>query len=140
MAITLIVVFVVGSVAYSAYQDYTTFRSELSGTTGKIIHPQGSSEIISLNMTVPNNGFYPLNVTVTCDTQNPNIVCQPAQVYVPPGQQQVLHFRMTVVNVAQFFASSNHRVNGTVSIRLEPLASISIGVDLGGFVRDLGGG
>ena len=136
IGIALIVIVVLGTVAYSAYKDYTGVRSELSsgsgGATGRAVL-QGSSEVISINITVPNSGLYALNVAVSCD-QNPNVACQPSQVDVPAGGQQVLHFHMTVANVSQFLAASSHRINGTVAIALEPFASLSIGVDLGGFV------
>ena len=142
IAIALVVVIVLGTVAYSAYKDYTGVKSELSagsgGATGKAVL-QGTSEVISINITVPNNGLYTLNVTVTCDPTNTNVACQRSQVSVPAGQQQVLHFQMTIVNVAQFVASSDHRINGTVSITLEPFAGLTIGVDLGGYVQNPGG-
>ncbi len=136
--ITLIVLLVIGTVVYSAYEDYTAVRSELAGgssqATGRAVL-QGSSELISINITVPNSGLYPLNVTVTCTQKNPNIVCQPSRVNVPAGQQGVLHFHMTIVNLAQFAAASDHRIDGTVAIALVPFASLSIGFDLGGFVK-----
>jgi hypothetical protein len=138
ITITIIVILVIGSVVYSAYQDYTAFRSELGGgsqqVSGKAVL-QGSSEIISINFTVPNMGLYALNVTVTCDQHSANVVCPPTQVTVPGGQQSMLRFRMTVLNVSQFVASGNHRINGTVAIALVPFAAFSIGVDLGGFVK-----
>lgn len=140
IAITLIVVIVIGTVAYSAYEDYAGVRSEMagSGASGRAVL-QGTSEIISINITVPNKGLYTLNVTVTCGQLNPNISCQPSQVSVPAGQQGVLHFEMTVANVQQFVASSNHRINGTVTIALEPFAGLSIGVNLGSYVQNPGG-
>lgn len=137
LAITLIVLLVIGTVAYSAYEDYTGVRSELSGGSSQALVKamlQGSSEVVSVVITVPNSGLYTLNVTVTCHPRTNNVVCQPSHVSVPAGQQGVLHFQMTIVNLAQFAASSDHRINGTVTIALEPFASLSIGVDLGGFV------
>lgn len=140
ISITLILVLVLGTVFYSAYQDWNAVKSELSGpspqATGKAVM-QGQSEIVSINITVPNRGLYPLNVTVSC-AQQTNIVCSPAQVIVPAGEQGMLRFRMTVVDIAQFASSSNHRIDGTVAIHMVPFASLGIGVDLGGFVHQGG--
>jgi hypothetical protein len=140
IAITLTLILVLGTVFYSAYQDYNAVRSELSGpspqATGKAVM-QGSSEIVSINITVPNRGLYTLNVTVSCTHQS-NIVCSPSGVSVPAGEQGILRFRMTVVDIAQYASSSNHRIDGTVAIQMVPFASLGVGVDLGGFVHQGG--
>ena len=101
IAIALIVIVIIGTVAYSAYEDYTVVRSELAGGSNQataVVSPQGASETVSLNITLSNRGFYTLNVTVTCTYPSSNVVCQPASVSVPPGQDGVLRFRMTVVD------------------------------------------
>ena len=54
---------------------------------------------------------------------------------VPPGGEGVLHFRMTVANLSQFLAVPGQRVDGTVAIGLVPFAGLTIGVDLGSFVK-----
>ena len=140
ISITLILVLVFGTVFYSAYQDWNAVKSELSGPSPQATRQavmQGQSEIVSINITVPNRGLYPLNVTVSC-AQQTNIVCSPALVNIPAGEQGMLRFRMTVVDLAQFASSSNHRINGTVMIHMVPFASLGIGVDLGGFVHQGG--
>lgn len=137
ITITLIVLLALGAVAYSAYEDYSAVRTELGpgsgGSSGRVTM-QGSSEVVSINVTIPNRGLLPLNVTVSCDTGDPNIECQTARVDIPPGQDGVLSFKMTVVNLAQF-TSSNRHINGTVAMSLEPFASLKVGVNLGGFVN-----
>jgi hypothetical protein len=137
IAITLIVLLVLGTVAYSAYEDYNAVKTELTGAspkaTGRAVM-QGSSEIVSINITVPNRGLYTLNVSVSCAQQS-NVVCSPAQVSVPAGQEGMLRFQMTVVDLAQFVSSNNHRIDGTVAIKMVPLASLALGVDLGSFVQ-----
>lgn len=138
ITISVIVIIVIGSVAYSAYEDYQGIRTELvpgSNQAKGVAMVQGSSEVVSINITVPNNGLYVLNVTVTCDSKNPNVVCSPSQVVLPGGQQGVLRFKMTVLNIQQFAASPDHRINGTVAIKMVPFAGLSLGVDLGGFVK-----
>jgi len=136
--ITIIVLVVVGTIAYSTYQDYSVIRSELPGTpnqpTGRIIQ-QGNTATVYINITIPNRGLYTLNVTVTCDRSNPNVVCAKAQVSVPAGGEQVLRVKMTVLNLQQYLASSNRRINGTVTAALEPFVSMTVVTDLSGLVK-----
>jgi len=141
VALALIVIIVIGTLGYSAYEDYTAVRAELSGGSQQAVGSavlQGQSETVSLNITVPNRGLYALNVTVVCGPQEVAVTCQPSEVVVPPGQQGVLRFRMTVVDLSQFEAAPSHRINGTVIISMEPFASVSIGTDFGGFVSSGG--
>ena len=140
-AVVLVVILVVGTVAYSAYQDYTGLKAELGAGPGGAVGRatlQDSAEVVSINITVPNRGMYTLNVTVSC-APTPGVSCQPAQVSVPPGGEGVLHFRMAVADVSQFLATPGARINGTVAIGLVPFAGLTIGVDLGAFVKAPGG-
>ena len=135
-AVAIAVMLVLGTVAYSAYQDYTGVRAELAPGSGGAVGSatlQGSAEVVSINITVPNRGVYTLNVTVSC-SPTPGVTCQSAHVSVPPGGEGVLHFRMTVSDVTQFLATSQ-RINGTVAMDLVPFAGLTVGVDLGGFVK-----
>ena len=138
IAIALIVVVVIGTVAYSAYQDYTAVRSELTGGSNQAQGRgvlNGNTYTVSINITVPNSGLYTLDVSISCDTVNPNISCSPAHVSVPGGQEQVLRFKMTVFDVKGYLASGDRTINGTVAIGLEPFANLNIGVDLSGYVQ-----
>jgi hypothetical protein len=103
------------------------------------ITQNGNIATVSLNFTIPNAGLYTLNVTLTCDNSNPNVVCQAGHVSVPPGGDQVLRFRMTITNVQQYVSSGDRRINGTLAMALEPFVSISIGTDLSGLVNIEGG-
>lgn len=137
IAITVIVLLVVGSIAYSAYEDYNAIRPYLGGGSQAApgtITPQGSSAIVSFNFTIPNGGLYTLNVTVTCHPLNSDVVCAPSSVNIPPGQNGVLRFKMTVVNVQGFVSSSDRSIPGTVAISLGPFVSLSVGTDFGGFI------
>lgn len=140
VAVALVVILVVGTVAFSAYEDFTAVRTELSGgggAKGSAVYDQATdSETISINITVPNRGLYTLDVTVSCDTTG-GVSCETAQVSVPPSQSETLHFQMKVANVTQF--TSNSRVNGTVLISLDPFASITVGTNFAGFVQKPGG-
>ena len=142
VAIILVVLLVVGTVAYSAYEDYSAIRAELAGgsqqASGAAVI-RGSTETVSLNITVPNSGLYPLNVTLTCDYPTANVVCQRTSVNVPPGQEGVLRFKMTVSNVSQFESSADRVINGTVAISMTPFVGLTVGTDFGGFVKSGGG-
>ena len=138
VVVALAVLIVIGTLAYSGYEDYQGISSELAGGSQQAVGSAvfgGSGETVSLDIAVPNRGLYPLDVTVTCSYPTSNVVCQPTKVYVPAGGQGVIHFRMTVADVSQFESSRNHVINGTVAIAMAPFVSLTIGTDFGGFVR-----
>lgn len=139
ITLTLVVLLVIGTIGYSGYMDYRGVASELGSgnsslVSGKITN-QGSGGVLTLNITIPNQGVYALEVSVSCDAKSLNVTCDQASVNVPAGQQGVLRFRMTIGNIAAYEASANKRINGTVAIQLEPFASVSVGVDLGSLIR-----
>ena len=124
--------------AYSAYEDYSGVRPELTGGSSQPVGgvtQNGNTAVVSLNFTIPNGGLYTLNVSLTCDNGNPAVVCQEGQVSVPPGGEQVLRFRMTITNLQEYVASGDRRINGTVTMALEPFVSLTIGTDLSGLVN-----
>jgi len=138
VAVAVVVLLVVGTVAYSAYEDYTAVKAELAGGSQQAIGAavlRGPMESVSINITVPNNGLYPLNVTLSCDYPTPNVVCQGTSVDVSPGDQGVLRFRMTVLDVSEFEGSGDTMINGTVSISMAPFVGLTVGTDFGGFVK-----
>jgi hypothetical protein len=138
VAIALIVLLVVGSVVYSAYEDYSAVKAELAGGSQQAVGAavlRGSTETVSINITVPNKGLYPLNVTLTCNYPTSNVVCQRTSVDVSPGGEGVLRFRMTVSDLSQFESSGNQVINGTVAIAMSPFVGLTVGTDFGGFVK-----
>jgi uncharacterized protein (UPF0333 family) len=142
VAIVLVVLLVIGTVAYSAYEDYSAVRAELAGGSKQVVGTvmtNGSSETVSINIPVPNGGLYPLNVTLTCNYPTSNVVCQRASVNVLPGGEEVLQFKMTVSNVSQFESSADRVINGTVAISMTPFVGLTVGTDFGGFVKSGGG-
>ena len=142
VAVTLVVLLVAGTVAYSAYEDYSAVKAELAGGSQQAVGAavlRGSTETVSINITVPNNGLYPLNVTLSCDYPTSNVVCQRTSVDVSPGGEGVLRFRMTVSDVTQFEGSDNQVINGTVAISMMPFVSLTVGTNFGGFVKTGGG-
>lgn len=142
VAIVLILLLVVGTLAYSAYEDFSAVRAELAGGSQQAVGAavlKGSAETVSINITVPNRGLYFLNVTLTCNYPTANVVCQRTSVNVAPGEEGVLRFKMTVSDVSQFESSDNHVVNGTVAISMSPFVGLTIGTDFGGFIKSGGG-
>ena len=111
--------------------EFTPGSSQIQATKT----PYGSSgATILLVFKLPNCVIYTLNVTLTCDSSNPNVVCQTGHVSVPPGGEQVMHFQMTIANLQQY-AAGDRRINGTVALALEPFVSITIGTDLSQLVN-----
>lgn len=142
IAIALIVLLVIGTVAYSAYEDYSAVRAELAGGSQQAVGAvvlRGSTETVSINITVPNSGLYPLNVTLTCNYPTSNVVCQRTSVDVAPGGEDVLRFRMVVADVSMFESSDNQIINGTVAITMAPFVGLTVGTNFGGFVKQGGG-
>lgn len=141
VAMALIVILVIGGVVYSAYEDYTAVKPYL----GSPQHPagsaviNGSTAIITFNVTVPNRGIFSLNVTVACVSPPLGVTCQRASVNVPPGQEEVLRFEMTVDNAQQFVSLPDHSINGTVAMGLVPFATLTVDVDFGGLLQSGGG-
>jgi hypothetical protein len=138
VAVALIVLLVVGTVAYSAYEDYSAIKAELAGGSQQAVGAavlRGQVETVSINITVPNHGLYPLNVTLDCNYPTSNVVCQRTSVDVSPGGEGVLRFRMVVSNVSQFEGSGNQVINGTVAISMAPFVGLTVGTDFGGFVK-----
>ena len=141
-AVTIIVILVLGTVAYSAYQDYSAIKSELAGGSSPAVGTEtrnGTSEAITLDIPIPNHGLYTLNVTIACTYPTSNVVCTTAHVSVPPGGQGTLLFEINVTNMTQFENSGNLNVNGTVAIVMPPFASVSVQTNFGGFVSQGGG-
>lgn len=102
-SLTFFSLLVVASVVYSAYVVYRGVTGELGGMGTQhatvMTLMQGGSEIVALNVTVPNKGLYTLQVSVSCPQgTSSNIVCDPGSVTVPAGQQRVLHFQMTITD------------------------------------------
>ena len=137
IVIALTLILVIGSIAYSAYEEVVTVRSELAGGSAQApvtVTQQGSGEVLSVNLTIPNKGLYNLNVTVTCDYPSSNVVCQKASVSIAPGQEGSLKFKIAIVDLAAFSSSTNHRINGTVRAEMQPFVALSVSTDFGGFV------
>jgi hypothetical protein len=145
VAIALVVLIVVATVAYSVYEDYSAVRSEISSgghiaTASAVYNQSADSEVISFNIEVPNGGLYSLNVTVACSSASSDVVCHSAQVDVPPGQEQTMYFSLTVNNLAQYLSSSDRTINGTVVMTLEPFASLSVASNFTSLVQVPQGG
>jgi hypothetical protein len=141
IVITLVVLAVVGSVIYSAYQGYNVALNEFKGGQGitSTTSQQGLAQVATVNVTIPNKGLYDLNVTISCPSpqQGSNAYCQSGTMVVPPGQQGVLTFHVVVQDLSAFLGG-NREINATVSIALVPYASLSFVVNLGNYLKQGG--
>jgi len=131
---------VLGTVAYSAYEDYRGVTTLFDAGSGRKLITvertiQGQMVTVTLNATVPNQGLFTIEVDVSCTGQvNPNIVCTPASVTVPPGQRGTLTFQFVVKDVTKIPTGVPFHLNGTTSVAMVPVASITVGADFGAFV------
>jgi hypothetical protein len=142
LAITLIAIVTVSTVAYSAYQEYAfvtgpDFASALGGSpTGSVV---GSTIVFSVNGSIPNRGLYPVQVQLGLSLLSGGQLISrngSGVLTFPPGQTK----SFVINDSVDFLGSSNSTelasilVNGTtfalltnVTLGLEPFASISIG-------------
>ncbi|MDG6985127.1 MAG: hypothetical protein JRM73_00065 [Nitrososphaerota archaeon] len=138
--IALVVIGAILAVGFSAYQDYSGIKSEISSgnkpVSGIAVYNVTSGvETVSFNVTVPNRGLLMLNVTMSCSTSSAYVSCRSAQAEIPPGGEGALHFVMTVTDVKQFLSSTNRQVNGTIAMSLVPFVSLSIGLNFTKYVQ-----
>jgi hypothetical protein len=124
------------TVGYSVYAAVSNVTDTLGGNsptpaiTAKIV-VRGSVATVYLNVTLVNNGFYPIVLSLACPHQGVSgISCSSPTITVLPGQTRALDFTMTVKNYTQS-ASEGLHVDGQMNVALEPFASITLTVDLG---------
>ena len=137
LVITLVSLVAVASIAYSGFADISGVLGVVgqnpgsSGVATKTV-TQGTSTTVYLNVTVPNDGLYPLTIGLSCQPSGgiTQVTCITAGVTIPPGGQQILHFAVTVPSSA----APNIHANATLAVALEPFASFSIVIDLGRLV------
>lgn len=137
LAVTLVSIVAFSTMAYSAYADYSGVLGVLGQSSGSPAIAtrtvvQGTSATVYLNVTIPNDGLYPLGVGLSCISPGGSnqVSCSSASVTVPPGGQETLRFAMTVQNV-NASSSSGIQAKGNLSLSLVPFASLNIVVDLG---------
>jgi len=139
IALAVIIVLAFGTVFYSAYVDYRGISNDASNPAfhSVVRTMDGNSETVAVNLTVPNQGLYALQVSVACPEPDvaAGVSCQHASVTVPAGQTRTLEFRITVANLARFESSLSQQINGSVSIEIMPFASVSLNYDLGSLVE-----
>ena len=136
LAITLVSIVSVSTIAYSAIADY-------DGVVGVFSHPAGSGPIevrvvrqgegatAYVNVTVPNRGLYPLRLTFLClPPPGQGVTCTSADILISPRESGTFGFSVSVANVSMLQSGSNLRVGGNLSMGLEPFASITVRVDL----------
>ena len=134
IAITVVSLVAFSTLVYSVYQDYTVVASNVSGGIRENVAVQGSAATVNFNVTIPNGGLYMLVVGLSCAPGNGSvsITCNNAVVTVPPGTTQTLRFVMVVSNVTQA-TLSDLQVQGTLSLTLQPFATMSLSLNLAQF-------
>jgi hypothetical protein len=122
------------TIAYSVYADYAALgvvgqNQPISNISTKVT-ATGTTTTVYLNVTIPNRGFYDLRVELSCLSNTSSaVICTDANVTIPPGGEQTLHFIFTVLNQGQQgFVPAG--VKGNLSLSLIPFASLNIIVDL----------
>lgn len=137
LAITLVSLAAFSSIAYSAWADIngvigTVGQGPRSSAIVAETVTRGNSITLYLNVTVSNKGLYPLTVGLTCQpSSTAKLTCQPASAIIPPAGQSTLHFSMTVLNASQ----TSIQANGTLSVTLQPFASVDVGLNLGSMLN-----
>jgi hypothetical protein len=142
--ITLVVVVVAATLVYSAYADVSGFMGAASNPNSRVLaiyETQNASGIVlTVNATLSNRGFYPMNIIVACATQSDNvgIRCGNATVNLQPGQTGTLSFAIVVTNMtiaSQIANGETVRIPGMVEAGLGSFASITDYVDFGSMIR-----
>ena len=137
LVITLVSLAAFSSIAYSAWADIngvigTAGQGSRSPAMVAETVTRGNSITLYLNVTVSNKGLYPLTIGLTCQpSSTTKLMCQPASVIIPPAGQGTLHFSVTALNASQ----SSIKANGTLSVTLQPFASVDFGVNLGSMLN-----
>jgi hypothetical protein len=138
--ITVVSLVAFSSIAYSAWADIngvigTVGQGPRSPAVAAETVTRGNSITLYLNVTVSNKGLYPLTIGLTCQpSSTTKLMCQQASVIIPPAGQSTLHFSMTVLNASQ----PSIQANGTLSVTLQPFASVYVGVNLGSMLNQGG--
>lgn len=139
IAIAALVVFSFATVFYSAYVDYRGISNNVDSPQYHSVSRSfsGKNETVSVSLTIPNDGIYPITVSVSCPEPDAvgGITCEKSTVTVPAGGERELLFQMTVGNVDAFENAMSQNINGTVTIQLAPFASISVEYNLGALVE-----
>ena len=142
LAITLVSVVTFSAVIYSAYTDVSSIlnvsKQGSPAITARTVI-QGSSATVYVNATLSNGGFFPLSVSLSCKSAQPNVTCTPGSISVAPGQSATLRFQMTVADISQISSSTGLKVNGTLEASLVPFASVSVAFNLGSLYNGGGG-
>ena len=136
MAITLVTLVAVGSVAYSASQDYQGIAGSFGSRQGPALHvgiiQVGLGAVAWVNASILNKGLYPIQVSFSCDQPQPqNVTCTAREVIIAPGSNDDFDVKIVVPDLAAFTAGVTPHIPGNLTLRLDPFASMSLRVDLG---------
>ena len=135
MAITLVSIVAVSTIAYSAFEDFDGVVRVFShppgsGTIQVRVVQQGAGATAYVNVSVANGGLYPLHLSFLClPPPGQGVSCTSSDVNIVPRSSGTFGFVVTVANVSMLQPGSGLRVGGSMGMALEPFASMTISVD-----------
>ena len=136
LAISLVALVAFSTMVYSVYADYTGAISIFSGSSGSTgisatAVRSGNTTTVYLNVTISNKGLYVLGVSLSCEPSagSVSVTCADGSVTIHPGGEDTLHFVLTLTN-QDGISLSGIPIKGSLSLSLQPFASLDIGVDL----------
>jgi hypothetical protein len=146
LVITLLSVLVFSTIAYSAYADANgvlkVFGAGSSSSTAPVSvtsTTQGNTTDLTFNVTLQNNGLYPIEVSGSCASTpgGLNATCNMPTTTIGPGQSTSFQFTLGVVGLSVQGAAGNEPLYVDFKVALEPFVSVSVTANLSSFI---GGG
>jgi hypothetical protein len=142
LTISLVSLVTFATVFYSAYTDYNSVLqlvgSQSGGAVSETVTSSGGQTTLHINATVPNNGIYPLQVSISCPhaSSQPGVSCVGDSAMVQPGQTGEIHLSVSVSNsTLSSLGLGALNLDGEVDITLVPFASLSMLVNLGTLIQ-----
>jgi len=141
IVITLLSVVIFATIAYSAYEDSVGILgifgqgSSTPAVTAMTVY-HGSTAIVSLNITLHNNGLYPLAFSISC-VQSPgalNATCNNPATTIAMSQTATVHFLMNVTGVSPQSGTGGRPIDADVNVTLGPFVSLKVTTNLSGLV------
>jgi hypothetical protein len=141
IAITVLSIVIFATIAYSAYEDSVGILgifgagSQTPAITARAVY-QGSTAVVSVNITLHNNGLYPLDISISC-VQTPgglNATCNQPGTTIAMSQTETLHFTMMVTGVSPQTGAGGRPIDADVNVTLDPFVSLEVTANLGGLV------
>ena len=141
LVITVLTLLIFSTLAYSAYAD-TNGILKIFGNGSKTPAVmvtrtvQGSSSQVLMNITLSNDGLYPVSIAGSC-VSSPgglNASCSLPRTTVAPGQSKTVQLVIIVNGLSQQNGTAGRPLVADISVALEPFVSLNVTTDLSGLV------